>query len=113
MIRFKQRPSLHNGRTQILNIVFLTPDSERWSDHLSTTAVGGFNPLPVQLAVDPQRAPEEEVEPVRTPLEVREAAEAAAGADTGAAAPRRRGDGARTHARRGVRGPETPAGAPS
>jgi uncharacterized protein YcgI (DUF1989 family) len=44
VIRFEQRPTLHNGRTQILDILFFTPDLEQWSDHLSTTAVGGFNP---------------------------------------------------------------------
>ncbi|MHC5060781.1 MAG: DUF1989 domain-containing protein [Planctomycetota bacterium] len=44
VIRIEQRPSLHNGRTQISDILFFTPDLKQWSDHLSTTSVEGFCP---------------------------------------------------------------------
>jgi|GEM_PF-2159395 len=44
VIRIEQRPSLHNCRTQIADILFFTPDLEQWSDHLSTTGVEGFCP---------------------------------------------------------------------
>ncbi|NME67867.1 DUF1989 domain-containing protein [Flammeovirga aprica] len=44
VIRIEQRPHQHNGRTQIADILFFTPDLEQWSDHLSTTAVAGFSP---------------------------------------------------------------------
>ena len=44
VIRIEQRPHLHNGRSQIADILFFTPDLTQWSDHLSTTAIEGFCP---------------------------------------------------------------------
>ncbi|BEU05321.1 hypothetical protein OAG1_41210 [Agarivorans sp. OAG1] len=43
VIRFEQRPSLHNGRTQIIDVHFVTPDLEQWGDHLNTGALEGLN----------------------------------------------------------------------
>lgn len=43
VIRFEQRPSLHNGRTQILDILFFTPDLKQWSDHLNNGPMEGLN----------------------------------------------------------------------
>ena len=43
VIRFEQRPSLHNGRTQILDILMITPDLEQWSDHLNNGPIEGLN----------------------------------------------------------------------
>lgn len=40
----EQRPHQRNGRSQISDILFFTPDLEQWSDHLSTTALEGFCP---------------------------------------------------------------------
>ena len=44
VIRMEQRPSLHNGRTQIIDVLFVTPDLEQYSDHLNTGALEGLNP---------------------------------------------------------------------
>jgi len=44
IIRIEQRPSLHNGRTQIADILFVTPDLKQISDHLNTSAFEGLNP---------------------------------------------------------------------
>jgi hypothetical protein len=33
VIRMEQRPSLHNGRNQIADVLFVTPDLEQSSDH--------------------------------------------------------------------------------
>ena len=44
VIRMEQRPSLHNGRTQIGDVLFITPDLEQISDHLNTGALEGLNP---------------------------------------------------------------------
>ena len=44
VIRMEQRPSLHNGRTQIIDVLFVTPDLEQISDHLNTGALEGLNP---------------------------------------------------------------------
>ena len=44
VIRIEQRPSLHNGRTQIADVLFITPDLEQISDHLNSTALEGFHP---------------------------------------------------------------------
>ena len=44
IVRIEQRPEQHNGRTQIADILFFTPDLQQWSCHLSTTAVEGFCP---------------------------------------------------------------------
>ena len=44
VIRMEQRPSLHNGRTQIIDVMFVTPDLEQWGDHLNTGALEGLNP---------------------------------------------------------------------
>ena len=43
VIRFEQRPSLHNGRTQILDVLFFTPDLKQWSDHLNNGPIEGLN----------------------------------------------------------------------
>ena len=43
VIRMEQRPSLHNGRTQIIDVLFITPDLEQISDHLNTSAFDGLN----------------------------------------------------------------------
>lgn len=43
VIRMEQRPSLHNGRTQIIDVLFVTPDLEQISDHLNTSAFDGLN----------------------------------------------------------------------
>lgn len=43
VIRFEQRPSLHNGRTQIIDVLFITPSLEQYSDHLNTSAFDGLN----------------------------------------------------------------------
>lgn len=43
VIRFEQRPSLHNGRTQILDVQFVTPDLKQWSDHLNQGPIEGLN----------------------------------------------------------------------
>ena len=43
VIRMEQRPSLHNGRTQIIDVLFVTPDLEQISDHLNTSAFEGLN----------------------------------------------------------------------
>ncbi len=43
VIRMEQRPSLHNGRTQIIDVQFVTPDLEQYSDHLNTGALEGLN----------------------------------------------------------------------
>ncbi|MEE1674132.1 DUF1989 domain-containing protein [Agarivorans aestuarii] len=43
VIRFEQRPSLHNHRTQIIDVHFVTPNLEQWGDHLNTSAVNGLN----------------------------------------------------------------------
>ncbi|MFH0262779.1 DUF1989 domain-containing protein [Vibrio barjaei] len=43
VIRFEQRPSLHNNRTQIIDVHFVTPDLEQYGDHLNTSAVEGLN----------------------------------------------------------------------
>ncbi|WP_044211132.1 DUF1989 domain-containing protein [Flammeovirga sp. OC4] len=42
-IRFEQRPSEHNGRTQILDVQFVTPDLKQWSDHLNNGPIEGLN----------------------------------------------------------------------
>ena len=44
VLRIEQRPHQYNGRTQIADILFFTPDLTQWSDHLSTTGVEGFCP---------------------------------------------------------------------
>jgi len=44
VIRMEQRPSLHNGRTQIIDVLWVTPDLKQWSDHLNTGALEGLNP---------------------------------------------------------------------
>ena len=44
VIRMEQRPSLHNGRTQIIDVLWVTPDLEQISDHLNTGALEGLNP---------------------------------------------------------------------
>ena len=44
VIRLEQRPHQHNGRLQIADLLFVTPDLEQYSCHLSTTAIEGFNP---------------------------------------------------------------------
>lgn len=44
VIRMEQRPSLHNGRTQIIDVLWVTPDLEQISDHLNTSALEGLNP---------------------------------------------------------------------
>ncbi len=44
VIRMEQRPHQHNGRSQISDILFITPDLEQYSCHLSTTGVEGFCP---------------------------------------------------------------------
>ena len=44
VIRFEQRPHQHNGRLQIADLLFVTPDLEQYGCHLSTTGVEGFNP---------------------------------------------------------------------
>ena len=46
VIRMEQRPSLHNGRTQIIDVMFVTPNLEQWGDHLNTGALEGLNPRP-------------------------------------------------------------------
>ncbi|MCT4624506.1 MAG: hypothetical protein N4A46_12870 [Schleiferiaceae bacterium] len=43
VIRFEQRPSLHNGRTQILDVLMITPDLKQWSDHLNNGPIEGLN----------------------------------------------------------------------
>ena len=43
VIRMEQRPSLHNGRTQIIDVLWVTPDLEQISDHLSNSALEGLN----------------------------------------------------------------------
>ena len=43
VIRMEQRPSQHNGRTQIIDVLFITPDLEQISDHLNTSAFEGLN----------------------------------------------------------------------
>ncbi len=43
VIRFEQRPGLHNGRTQIIDVHMVTPDLEQWGDHLNTSALDGLN----------------------------------------------------------------------
>lgn len=43
VIRFEQRPSLHNGRTQIIDVQMVTPDLTMWADHLNTSAFEGLN----------------------------------------------------------------------
>lgn len=43
VIRFEQRPSKHNGRTQILDILMITPDLKQWSDHLNNGPIEGLN----------------------------------------------------------------------
>jgi len=43
VIRFEQRPSKHNGRTQIADVMFVTPDLSQISDHLNTSAFEGLN----------------------------------------------------------------------
>ncbi|MGR5094178.1 DUF1989 domain-containing protein [Vibrio maritimus] len=54
VIRFEQRPSLHNGRTQIIDVQMITPDLEQWADHLNTSALEGLN-LRVNSGVWSQR----------------------------------------------------------
>jgi uncharacterized protein YcgI (DUF1989 family) len=44
VIRMEQRPSLRNGRTQIIDVLFITPDLKQISDHLNTGALEGLNP---------------------------------------------------------------------
>ena len=44
VIRLEQRPHQHNGRSQIADLLFITPDLEQYSCHLSTTGVEGFCP---------------------------------------------------------------------
>ncbi len=44
VIRMENRPSKHNGRTQIVDILFVTPDLTQISDHLNTGALEGLNP---------------------------------------------------------------------
>ena len=43
VIRMEQRPSQHHGRTQIIDVLFVTPDLEQISDHLNTSAFEGLN----------------------------------------------------------------------
>ena len=43
VIRFEQRPGQHNGRTQILDVQFITPDLQQWSDHLNQGPIEGLN----------------------------------------------------------------------
>jgi hypothetical protein len=44
VIRMEQRPSLHNGRNQIADVLFVTPDLEQISDHLNNNALEGLHP---------------------------------------------------------------------
>ena len=44
VIRLEQRPRDHNGKFQIADLLFITPDLEQYSCHLSTTVMEGFNP---------------------------------------------------------------------
>ncbi|UCG24906.1 MAG: DUF1989 domain-containing protein [Chloroflexota bacterium] len=44
VVRLEQRPHQHNGRSQIADLLFITPDLEQYSCHLSTTGVEGFCP---------------------------------------------------------------------
>ncbi|GLP96413.1 DUF1989 domain-containing protein [Paraferrimonas sedimenticola] len=43
VIRFEQRPSLHNGRTQIIDVQMVTPDLKQWADHLNNSGLEGLN----------------------------------------------------------------------
>ncbi|MCG9788143.1 DUF1989 domain-containing protein [Vibrio mediterranei] len=45
VIRIEQRPNAkgNNGRTQIMDVLMVTPDLEQYSCHLSSTAVEGLN----------------------------------------------------------------------
>lgn len=43
IIRMQQRPSLHNGRTQIADVLFVTPDLAQISDHLNSSALEGLH----------------------------------------------------------------------
>jgi hypothetical protein len=43
LIRMEQRPSLHNGRNQIADVLFVTTDLEQISDHLNNSALEGLH----------------------------------------------------------------------
>ncbi|GAL31752.1 hypothetical protein JCM19240_5183 [Vibrio maritimus] len=45
VIRIEQRPNAegNNGRTQIMDVLMVTPDLQQYSDHLNSTAMDGFN----------------------------------------------------------------------
>lgn len=44
-IRIEQRPNAegNNGRTQIMDVMFVTTDLQQYGDHLNSTAMDGFN----------------------------------------------------------------------
>ena len=70
VIRMEQRPSLHSGRTQIIDVLWVTPDLAQWSDQPNTGRPGGSELKALQRSLDAERLPVEDLDLCRRRVSV-------------------------------------------